>query len=67
MAVSGSNNRVVLLKNSEVVETTLQEDEVLVPLDKFNDFVKPHWTGTAWEETATEAEIREYKKLDVSQ
>lgn len=65
--VSPSGNRVVGIIDGEIIGTEQKEDEKLVPLDNFNDFLKPLYNGSSWVESASEAELKsqreEYKGL----
>jgi len=47
---------VVHVENGVVPGYELQNDDILVPLGLYNNFVKPHWDGTQWEEGATQDE-----------
>ncbi len=64
VAVIGNKSRVVLVKDAKIIETEpLQDNEILVPLGDYNNFIKPVWDGTQWIESATQEEIDEYKNI----
>ena len=55
---------VLLDKNKNVMYYKLKEGESIVEKDWkiANEMVKPCWTGTEWIETATEEDIKEYRR-----
>lgn len=67
IAVSKNGNRVVMVVDGKVVSTTLQEDEILVPLENFNDFLKPKWDGAQWIEgkvfTLDELKVQKHQEV----
>lgn len=57
VAVSESGNRVIIFLDGQPVETQLHDDEIVVDLNNYNDFIKPKWDGSKWTESATQLEI----------
>ena len=59
-----------LNEQGELIETpyayTLQEGESVIDIDvnTAQSMLKPHWTGTEWEETASQQEIDDYYAPD---
>ena len=52
-------NIVVLVIDGELYQEELQEDEILVELDNFNDYYKPKRDGKKWVEGLSQAELNE--------
>lgn len=51
----------VLIKDGVIQNYSLMRDEQAVKYLSKN-FLKPFWTGSEWEESATEEEIRQWKE-----
>lgn len=50
-------NIVVLVVNEIIQHEELQENEILVNVDNFNDFLKPAWDGEKWTEGLPQEEL----------
>lgn len=52
-------NIVVLVIDDKIQYEELQDNEIIVELGNYNDYLKPIWDGAKWIENATQEELDE--------